>query len=83
MAGLQNVWDTNKLGILTDNPPEFTDQKFDDGKIEFLGFKNELRLGLQRVGNFGARIAQGSGPYTIDFNRTSSNDTHTYIHIDG
>ena len=21
MAGLQNVWDTNKLGILTDTPP--------------------------------------------------------------
>jgi hypothetical protein len=34
------------------------------------------------VGNFGARVAQGEGPYVIQFNRTGAN-THTYIHIDG
>jgi len=34
------------------------------------------------VGNFGARVAQGEGPYLIQFNRTANN-IHTYIHIDG
>jgi hypothetical protein len=34
------------------------------------------------VGNFGARVAQGEGPYVIQFNRTA-NTSHTYIHIDG
>jgi hypothetical protein len=40
MAGLKNVWNTSKLGIRANSPPEFSEQRFDDGKIEFLGFKN-------------------------------------------
>lgn len=59
MAGLKNIWNTRKLGINTDSHPNFDQQRFDDGKIEFVGFKNELRLGLERLGNFGARVAQG------------------------
>ena len=33
MAGLQNVWTTSKLGVVADRPPQFTEQRFDDGKI--------------------------------------------------
>jgi hypothetical protein len=33
MAGLQNVWNTSTLGVRTEKPPRFTDQRFDDGKI--------------------------------------------------
>lgn len=47
MAGLKDVWNTSKLGILKPELPlEFSEQRYDDGKIEFLAFKNELRLGL-------------------------------------
>jgi hypothetical protein len=46
MAGLKNVWNTSTLGVRTERPPQFTEQRFDDGKIEFLGFKSELGLGL-------------------------------------
>ncbi len=28
-------------------------------------------------------MAQGFGPYTLDFSRTADNDSYTYIHIDG
>lgn len=65
MAGLRNVWNTSKLGIRSQPSAEFQEQRFDDGLIEFLGFKNELQLGLERIGNFGARVAQGEGPYSI------------------
>jgi hypothetical protein len=82
MAGLKNVWNTSKLGIKTNSSPEFSEQRFDDGKIEFIGFKNELRLGLERIGNFGARVAQGEGPFQLEFHRTENNSS-TYIHIDG
>jgi hypothetical protein len=33
MAGLKNVWNTNKLGIKGQPIEPFTPQKFDDGKI--------------------------------------------------
>lgn len=59
MAGLRNVWTTSKLGIRSQPTVEFQEQRFDDGLIELLGFKNELQLGLERFGNFGARVAQG------------------------
>ena len=42
MAGLRNVWNTSKLGIRSQPSTEFQQQRFDDGLIEFLGFKNEL-----------------------------------------
>lgn len=32
--------------------------------------------------NSGARVAQGTGPYSISFRRTESN-TPTFLHIDG
>jgi hypothetical protein len=47
-----------------------------------LGFKNELRLGLERLGSFGARVGQGEGPFSIQFNRSEDN-SFTYIQIDG
>lgn len=40
MAGIQNVWNTRKLGVIIDEPPSFTEQRHDDGKLEFLAFKN-------------------------------------------
>ena len=64
MAGTKNVWNTSKAGI--DNPSaNYTEQKYDDGKIEFIGFKSEIRLGLERVINSGAKVAQGEGPFTM------------------
>lgn len=46
MAGLKNVWGTAELGVESGQLDAFTEQKFDDGKIEFIAFKNELSLGL-------------------------------------
>lgn len=50
--------------------------------IEFLAFKSELRLGLERIINSGARIAQGRGPFVIKIKKEEENYP-TYIHIDG
>lgn len=82
MAGLKNVWKTSTLGVKEPPPEPFTEQQFNDGKIEFLAFKNELRLGLERFVNCGARLAQGEGPFTINFHRKET-DSPTFIHIDG
>ncbi len=40
MAGLKNVWGTAQLGVENNPLDAFTEQKFDDGKIEFVAFKN-------------------------------------------
>jgi hypothetical protein len=82
MAGLKNVWNTNKLGFRGQPLEPFTPQQFDDGKIEFLAFKNELSLGLERIVNSGARVGQGEGPFSLSFKRTAT-ETPTFVHIDG
>ena len=64
MAGSKHVWDTSTLGV--ENPSNhYSEQRYDDGKIEFIGFKNELRLALERVVNSGAKVAQGEGPFKM------------------
>ena len=79
MAGLRNVWNTSKLATTNSNQ-QFTDQRFDDNKIQFLAFKNQLTLGLERIMHCAARITQGNGPYKLHL---KSSEKPSYIHIDG
>lgn len=46
MSGVKNIFNTNKIAARNKKGEDFTDQKFNDGKLEFVGFKNELALGL-------------------------------------
>lgn len=67
MSGVMNIFNTKKIAAKNKTHADFTSQKFNDGKIEFVGFKNELALGLERFIHTAGRVSQGEGPYTIKF----------------
>ena len=54
-----------------------------DNKIELLGFAGKMSLGLEQIKctqGQAKRIAQGLGPFNIDF---AENDSKSYLQIDG
>ena len=69
MAGLRKVWQTKSISNVNIQKSEaksiFKDQKVDDGMVEFVSFKNELRLALERIFRSGEKVFQGSGPFEI------------------
>ncbi len=67
MSGVKNIFNTNKIAAKNKKIDDFTDQSFNDGKLEFVGFKNELALGLERFIHTAGRISQGEGPFCIKF----------------
>lgn len=82
MSGVKNIFNTNKIAARNKKGEDFTDQKFNDGKLEFVGFKNELALGLERFIHTAGRITQGEGPFCIKFNSKKETD-ETFLQIDG
>ena len=81
MAGLRNVWQTDH--VATDTPDkEFYPQAIGDEKVEFIAFRNELSLGLERVVRSGAKVTQGSGPFEMSF-RANEREESVYLQIDG
>lgn len=82
MAGVQNVFRTDKMAIKPRLNPEFSKPTYDDGKLEFVCFKNELSLGMERYFNLAGRVTQGSGPFSINFTKDNKQPKN-YIHIDG
>lgn len=40
MSGVMNIFNTKKIAAKNKTNADFTEQKFNDGKIEFVGFKN-------------------------------------------
>lgn len=40
MSGVKNIFNTNKIAAKNKKMDDFTDQSFNDGKLEFVGFKN-------------------------------------------
>lgn len=59
MSGVKNIFNTNKIASKNKKSEDFTTQSFNDGKLEFVGFKNELALGLERFIHTAGRICQG------------------------
>ena len=53
MAGLRKVWETKSISNVNLDKQIaeelFKEQKVDDGMVEFVTFKNELSLGLERI----------------------------------
>ena len=82
MTGLHHVWETNDLAAINNENMKFTSQSESDGKLEFVAFKSELNLALQRIMRSGAKVTQGGGPFQILFNKPLKDDI-TYMQIDG
>lgn len=65
---------------------QFTQQNFGDGKMEFVCYSSPLALGAERMlPGQAKRVAQGNGPYVINFNKVDmqGRPITTYINIDG
>ena len=82
MAGVFNVFNTNKMAINQKDNIHHTRQAYGDGKIEFVCFKNEASLGLERYTKQAGKVTQGGGPFIIEFKNTNK-FAHQYLHIDG
>ena len=75
MGGTQNIWNKSNA---KDN--KFSDQLFDDKKLEFFSYKNGIEMALERVfTGFANRIFQGEGPIILNFRENRD----FYINIDG
>lgn len=70
------------MAIESKKDHEFHPQKFDDGVIEFVGYKSEINLALERIIRSGSRITQGGGPFELNF-KVPKNDEITFMQIDG
>lgn len=42
MSGVMNIFKTKKIAAKNKTHNNFTEQTFNDGKLEFVGFKNEF-----------------------------------------
>lgn len=62
MCGLMNVWATTAVATKTTSY-HWKPQSSSDGLLEFVAYKNELNLALERLTNSGAKVAQGTGPF--------------------
>ena len=86
MSGLRNVWETKSVSNVNINKSEaksmFREQKVDDGMVEFVSFKNELRLALERLLRAGGKVFQGSGPFEIRM-KEPKHEEITHMQIDG
>ena len=51
--------------------------------IEFVSFKNELSLALERIFRSGGKVFQGSGPYEIKMKEPKKGQEITHMQIDG
>ena len=58
MAGALNAWQTKRTAN-KDKSIKFEKQSINDGKVEFLGYKNEIILGMEKFLHTGAKVAQG------------------------
>lgn len=80
MAGVRNVWRAKVSAVKERTSQQFSPQAYHDGKVEFIGFTHELKLGLERFFNCGGTVTQGEGPFLLSFRNTPPNK---YLHIDG
>lgn len=81
MAGALNAWETKK-DISFDKSIKFEKQSVNDGKVEFIGYKNEIILGMEKFLHTGARVAQGEGPFVIEF-KEQDGEVENYVQVDG
>lgn len=51
--------------------------------IEFMTFENELSLALERISRNGSKLAQGRGPFLIEFKKVIEGEEETFMEIDG
>lgn len=84
MGGCTNMWNsTTRVGVTNKNNWDFYPQSECDGILEFLSWKSELGLALERVAPMGSKVAQGPGPFQFSFQRSFYQDLHTFLQVDG
>lgn len=63
---------------------EYKRQDFSDGLLEFVSFRSEFQLGLERyVSGRSSKLTQGGGPFTLNFKKPTGSSRTTYLQIDG
>lgn len=68
------MWGTDKIAVTGIDNSSFGPQSNNDGIIEFVSWESETGLGLERMANKAAKVAQGRGPFVINFNPPKTED---------
>lgn len=82
MAGLRKVWQTKSIAVENKSNSSFQEQRVDDGMVEFVSFKTELNLALERLIRSGSKVIQGGGPFELRM-KVPVADEITHMQIDG
>jgi diacylglycerol kinase (ATP) len=83
MAGARKIWDSRKEALQNTGQRNFVEQNFGDGMLEFVSYRSEFQMGLERyISGRSSRLAQGPGPFLLNFRKTEQK-TETYLQIDG
>jgi hypothetical protein len=86
MGGACKIWSTSKLGLENNQISEetFGKQDFSDGQLEFVSFRSELELGLEKmIPGQSSKLTQGSGPFMLNFKHNPDTQTQTFFQLDG
>ncbi|KAL4493099.1 hypothetical protein ABPG72_003184 [Tetrahymena utriculariae] len=91
-GGVSDMWKNcrNKLALEKGNKDQvqdqFEEQKFGDGKLEFISFYSVSQMASERfISGNAKRVCQGSGPFVLKFKQEDENKApiRTYFQIDG
>jgi hypothetical protein len=58
-------------------------QSYNDGLLEFVSWQSEMGLAFERLGHMASKVAQGPGPFVINFNPPQNEDDHIFLQVDG
>eukprot|EP00357_Protocruzia_adherens_P006901 CAMPEP_0115037416 /NCGR_PEP_ID=MMETSP0216-20121206/42790_1 /TAXON_ID=223996 /ORGANISM="Protocruzia adherens, Strain Boccale" /LENGTH=516 /DNA_ID=CAMNT_0002417601 /DNA_START=314 /DNA_END=1864 /DNA_ORIENTATION=- len=88
-GGMSDLWKNAKgrVGVSTtesNKSLKSAPQSIKDGAMEFVTFASPFRLAFENVWKGNARrVAQGQGPFKMNFRKPDSEDTRCYLNIDG
>ena len=68
MSGVKGIWETPSVAD-KNLRHDWKPQSSNDGLIEFIAFRSELNMAMERLVSSGGKVAQGGGPFEIIMNR--------------
>ena len=66
MGGITDIWETES-SALEGNSQVYLPQKYNDGCLEFVSWRNEMELVMEMVVNNAYKVSQGPGPFEVNF----------------
>ena len=82
MVDLRKVWKTKYIAIPQNKKYAFQPQTVDGGMLEFVSYKNQLRLALERMLPMGFKVMQRAGTFQINMIEPEGENI-TYMQIYG